>query len=280
MKYEDGHTFDSGVKLIKRLYKDDTSHYTCQFQCPRCGNIFTATLADVARGSTKSCGCLRRYNSLKRHLDGVERYVGKRFGRLTVLSATDKTNNAGMLIYKCKCDCGNTCCVPSQYLARGITKSCGCLQAEVKKQHAPTNKKDLTGQKFGYLTVIKDSGKRDANGTVKWQCKCDCGNYHLVATTNLINGNTVSCGCVVSYYERLIEEILKESKINYIKQKTFNGCINPETGYKLRFDFYLPDYNCCIEYDGIQHFKPVEYFGGVKKFKKDKYRDAIKDNFL
>lgn len=150
MKYEDGHTFDSGVKLIKRLYKDDTSHYTCQFQCPRCGNIFTATLADVARGSTKSCGC---------------------------------------------------------------------LQAEVKKQHAPTNKKDLTGQKFGYLTVIKDSGKRDANGTVKWQCKCDCGNYHLVATTNLINGNTVSCGCVVSYYERLIEEILKESKINYIEQK-------------------------------------------------------------
>lgn len=34
----------------------------------------------------------------------------------------------------------------------------------------------------------------------------------------------------------------------------------------LPFDFYLPYYNTCIEYDGVQHFKPIDYFGGEKEF--------------
>ena len=55
--------------------------------------------------------------------------------------------------------------------------------------------------------------------------------------------------------EIAIRKILNEMKINFITEYTFEKCINPKTGHKLRFDFYLPDYNCCIEYNGEQHYK-------------------------
>jgi len=59
--------------------------------------------------------------------------------------------------------------------------------------------------------------------------------------------------CVRSIGEEKIENILKEKNINFITQKTFKGCINPKTGYNLRFDFYIPHINLCIEYDGELH---------------------------
>ena len=48
---------------------------------------------------------------------------------------------------------------------------------------------------------------------------------------------------------------------------------------RLRFDFYLPEYNTCIEYDGRQHFTPVEVFGGEEGYFKTKKRDGIKNKY-
>lgn len=47
----------------------------------------------------------------------------------------------------------------------------------------------------------------------------------------------------------------------------------------LYFDFYLPDFNFCIEYDGIQHFIVNKWFGGIKGFDELKIRDDIKTTF-
>lgn len=47
----------------------------------------------------------------------------------------------------------------------------------------------------------------------------------------------------------------------------------------MEFDFYLPDYNTCIEYDGIQHFEPVKYFGGISTLDKIKKSDLIKNKY-
>lgn len=53
--------------------------------------------------------------------------------------------------------------------------------------------RDLTGKKFGRLTVVE----RAKRGSPKayWMCKCDCGNEHVVCGTNLTRGKVVSCGC-------------------------------------------------------------------------------------
>lgn len=55
---------------------------------------------------------------------------------------------------------------------------------------------------------------------------------------------------------------------------TFDDCRDINL---LPFDFYLPDYNLCIEYDGIHHFEINEYFGGVDRLKYTKKHDKIKN---
>ena len=56
-------------------------------------------------------------------------------------------------------------------------------------------KKDLTGQRFGRWTVIKEYGKNKQRCTT-WWCRCDCGNEGEVSGTNLTHGRSKSCGCL------------------------------------------------------------------------------------
>lgn len=53
---------------------------------------------------------------------------------------------------------------------------------------------DLTGQKFGRLSVVRRFGVR--GGHAAWLCKCDCGNHHIAIGRNLTKGLTKSCGCL------------------------------------------------------------------------------------
>lgn len=71
-------------------------------------------------------------------------------------------------------------------------------------------KKDLTGQKFGRLTVIKQDGKYK-NGARLWICKCECGNEKRVAGTHLVSGKIKSCGCL------LIETTIERNKTEKVK---------------------------------------------------------------
>lgn len=59
-----------------------------------------------------------------------------------------------------------------------------------------TKKVDLTGGRFGRLTVLGDVGKRDSRKHVLWHCLCDCGRITFVRGEHLKNGRTKSCGCL------------------------------------------------------------------------------------
>lgn len=82
--------------------------------------------------------------------------------------------------------------------------------------------------------------------------------------------------CKESKGEREIANWLDIHKIIYVRQHKFNECKNIK---ELPFDFYLPDYNICIEYHGRQHYEPVSAFGGENEFKKLSFRDNIKQSF-
>lgn len=57
-------------------------------------------------------------------------------------------------------------------------------------------KVDRTGQRFGLLVAIEDSGLRSKKGAVLWRCRCDCGKEALVNSYSLGTGDTRSCGCL------------------------------------------------------------------------------------
>jgi len=102
-----------------------------------------------------------------------------------------------------------------------------------------------------------------------------CSRVFKQTVTDHLSG----CGCSVcnqSKSENYIENLLKELNVIYEKQKTFDGC---KFKNKLRFDFYLSSYNILIEFDGIQHFKPIRFFGGSKSFKLQKIKDEIKNKY-
>lgn len=77
--------------------------------------------------------------------------------------------------------------------------------------------------------------------------------------------------------ENKIALILQHNKIKYVRQYCFLKCKGIRN--LLPFDFYLPDYNTCIEFDGRQHTEPVSLFGGIITFKKIQINDKIKNIF-
>lgn len=118
--------------------------------------------------------------------------TNKKFGKLIAISINKKYN--GKTYWNCICDCGNKCIVDGRRL-RDLRKThCGHCVEKPK----PSNYKDLTGKRFGMLTVIRrvPKPKHLKKDATYWLCKCDCGNEHIVQTCNLTSGHTKNCGCV------------------------------------------------------------------------------------
>lgn len=95
-----------------------------------------------------------------------------------------------------------------------------------------------------------------------------------------------SCGCPkcrLSKGEQKIIFFLDSKKIEYISQKSFDDCRNPNTGRLLKFDFYIPNKNILIEYDGNQHFicgrKLGNYVSTERDLKNTQWRDSVKSKY-
>lgn len=119
------------------------------------------------------------------------------------------------------------------------------------------------------------------NNYEKIECECKiCGFHWEVSPHNLLAGK--SCpNCNKSKGEKEIAKILDMYHIQYFSQHSFDECKNIN---KLKFDFYLPLYNLCIEYDGEQHFRPVSFgCSNLEKVKQNyentKNNDKIKNQF-
>lgn len=117
--------------------------------------------------------------------------VGSRFGKL-VVEAPGEPSAAGGRRWLCRCDCGGTTLALDSNLRRGHSKSCGC-----------SRQKDLTGRRFGKLTVLERSDQTATRGqrTRKlWKCRCDCGAITYKATDTLTNSDISMCkDCAAAY---------------------------------------------------------------------------------
>jgi hypothetical protein len=82
--------------------------------------------------------------------------------------------------------------------------------------------------------------------------------------------------CSESKGEKIIRKILDNYKISYSSQHTFSDCKNKR---KLPFDFYIPSIRTIIEFDGLQHFQPIEHFGGLETYNILKQNDKIKSDY-
>lgn len=90
-----------------------------------------------------------------------------------------------------------------------------------------------------------------------------------------LNGN--GCPkCRESKGEKIIRGYLIENNFNFISQHKFPDCKDIKT---LPFDFYLPEHNICIEFDGRQHYEVIDRWGGVEGLKDQQKKDKIKNKY-
>lgn len=180
-----------------------------QWECKcDCGNIKTIRADSLKRGLTKSCGCLHNELSGKEADD----LSGERFGKLIAIKRVE--NQGAKTMWLCRCDCGNETIVSANHLKEGATKRCGCSSVD--------RRKDLTGIKFGKLTAVNPvkMGRRG----MEWLCRCDCGNNHIVAISELVSGNTTSCGCSRRKYK-----YIEHKRIYHVWRTMIARCYNPNT---------------------------------------------------
>lgn len=130
-----------------------TKHTYWEYRCKGCGNISYVSSQNVKK--IKSCGCSRKFKN-------VDKRIGMKFGKLTILQFDyDRSEKARLeghnyIYYICQCECGSVRSYNYNALNCGSIKSCGC-----GKFNNPLTVKDLAGQKFNRLTVLKRDIKGD-----------------------------------------------------------------------------------------------------------------------
>ena len=194
------------------------------------------------------------------------------FGKLTALYRTE--NSGGKTAWVCKCECGNVIVATADHLLRNHTQSCGCLQ---RQRTSEANSLKVKDQVFGKLTPISrveplNRSKHDR--CVYWLCECECGNLTITQAKYLTSGHTRSCGCIKSVGESNLAEVLKKNNIFFIKEYAFEDLVGKDN-HPYRFDFYLPDYNRLIEFDGEQHYRDTKW----SSLQEVQYRDSCKNHY-
>lgn len=130
--------------------------------------------------------------------------------------------------------------------------------------------KEVHGDIFNYdLTEYE-------NNKTKVKISCKKHGVFEVRPDNHINSKNGCPVCCESIGEKHISIFLNDKNIEFKREKKFKTCKNINL---LSFDFYLPEFNICIEYDGKQHYEPIEYFGGPNSLKSQNIKDEIKNKF-
>lgn len=257
----------SKVKYIKATQK-------ITIICSKCKNEWeTLPHNHLAGRGCKIC----QYKNLKQNQpDSIEHFLEKSkqiYGnKFTYLSGYKTTKSK----IKLKC---TECDHIFKRRASSHLENYGCPSCQTKKniQNKPQEIivfeercKKVHNKKYEYCGDYKGQKFK-----IKIFCKKHQSHFTQNAGAHLLKKQ--GCPkCKLSKGELKIEQTLKMNSIQFEKDKKFNDCKNKQL---LRFDFFLPTQNTCIEYDGEQHFYAIKHFGGEKRFLECKKNDEIKNEF-
>lgn len=241
-----------------------------------CGNDVVVKGVSLRNNHTTSCGCAQRElvsTKLTKQFD-----IGEQVGYFTIIEKADGYLGKGAY-WHVQCRCGNKKVVQAEALRNGAIVSCGCYHKEITRDK---NLIDLSGKRFGYLTVLKLADSQ-LHSDIYWTVRCDCGTVKDVAGGSMKSGNTISCGCKKrSVGEMMIDQLLTTNEIVFKPEYIFNDLVSIRCGHP-RFDFAILDIKGSpirlIEFDGLQHYKPIDYFGGYDSFKIVKENDELKNQY-
>ena len=206
-----GDTYGS-LTILDIVGKNSCGHAICSAKCV-CGNEKEYKLSNLVDGSTQSCGCY----SASKHQSSAKFHIGKTINKMTLLEIVgkDKWGNT-----KGRFACGHCDSEDKEFVVSAWSKErishCGC-----KKRKKATNPIDHIGVQYGYMTLIKITGKdRYGSATGLYYCS-NCGNEKDgIKISNVTSGSTRSCGCLENKAGDFLGSIWNNLKLIKVMKKS------------------------------------------------------------
>lgn len=266
------------ISFIKKYLSEN--NYTCEllsdkyidcdskleFKC-ECENIFYASWSNIKRmsGFCKECVNKKRISSYE--------YIQNKINEIYKDNCYELIHIDDLYLKIKHNNCNNVFLVRKDHFFNGQ----GCKICNLKNRNfGQLSNDEFLNRLYKYLDEYDILTEYKNNHTfVEIKCK-KCNNIFKKTPYHIYERGIYCPICNGSKGEQYIEKYLKLNDIYFIPQYRFNDCVDKK---KLSFDFYLPNFNICIEYQGIQHYEPIEYFGGKKSFETQIYHDLIKRNY-
>lgn len=258
-----------GDKFDYSLVEYEGSHIKVKIKCPK-GHLFEQNPMDHWRGfGCKFCNYQRHINNIKYTKDEIikllqEKYLGGKF------EVGEYKNTSTKIDLICPFH-GKITKSVAQFLKGWGCAKCKGLKSKLDNRYFIEKSKKIHGSLYDYSLInIKSS-----------QIKVEiiCLNHGVFIQSP--NSHLMGQGCPKCEYskgELKIMNYLNKNEVKFEGQKTFEDCKNIR---KLPFDFYLPQYNLLIEYDGEYHYQIIKNFdkGDENKLELRKKKDEIKNKF-
>lgn len=260
---------NKNVELLSE-YVDSLTKIQCR--CKTCGYIWETTPDSLMRGSgCKKCATKAMVSLRTKTASLYKEQLAEKAPDIEVLG--EYINSNTKILHRCK-KCGYEWYTWPYNVLQGH----GCQKCARKIAHS------IKTQEMFVDELNKINSDIEILGTYtgcrnKILCKCKiCNSEWMGLPTTLISRGSGCHSCSKSKGENAIEKFLKLNNIIYEPQKTFDDLRGIKCGL-LSYDFYLPEYNLLIEFQGEQHEKPKTYFGGEKQLKIQQEHDNRKREY-
>lgn len=258
-------------------YAGDASHIKCR--CRRCNRIWSPIAHNIKRGS-KCTVCSFQDMGLRKRasFEDVQNKIWQAQPNINIIGDYHGTHKK----VHCKCTvCGTEWEAMPSNLIRLNTGCPICKQKDLIQNLRWSQHEVDEMLRSRRPDVILKSNYNTFND--KMICYCaEHGVTYQQSLARLLEGHRGCQACQKkSNGEIRLRTFLDQIGISYEPQKSFEDCKHVKV---LKFDFYLPEYNIAIEYDGEGHYKPIDFAGKGPLWAKEQFllnqkRDAIKNNY-
>lgn len=238
-------------------------------KCLKCGNVQEYAMAMSALNKTTGFFCKQcHHGKVKQRETTIEKYLewGKNNPDFSLVDIPDVTQPFGGRTFKCKCRrCGK---INEKTIYDYLRGDC-CECVNPARPYTQQEVQDFLGDDYEIISSYKSVYDRI---TLRHVCGFE---YKVIARNVIVGwGRCPKCSKKQSRGERAVKEFLEKNNIEYVTQLQAKV-----DGHCLYFDFYLPNQDVYIEYNGIQHYSPIGYFGGEAQLKRQQASDKRKQDF-
>ena len=266
---------DKSFELISEKFEGNNKNLIWKCLKPECGEIFPAMWCNIQRGtSCPTCAGMHKYtfkeivelyNKYNYHIVDYKYYKDNDIVKVTEKFKVNDINN---YLYDIS-----------------ITMVKNCIQPEIFHTNNPYTIDNIKNYliihniNFELLSDIYNGNSK----MMLWKCKnSNCNKIFTRNWNTVLQSDSNECPfCVCSKGEYNIDGLLNTYNIYHFRQYVFPDCKHKRVLY---FDFYLPDFNLCIEYQGQQHYELVDFAGkgdiwARKQLKLNQKKDQIKRDY-